>query len=379
MTERLEAWLAHRFGDADESNSSLGWGSGIIAVLLGVLAICSVLALHFPQYLTIPELRTRYPLDLVRLAIDVGILAGILLAGLSILLRRDKLLGICGLALCGLALALGAGGTPLGPWQGTSVYLGIDWFVLGVLSTVALFVPLERAFPHRREQGPFRKGWLTDTQYFFMSHALVQLMSVLVLLPVTGLGTLLAIEPVQLMVQKLPLAVQFLACVLIADLTQYWVLRAFHQVPVLWRFHKVLHSVKAMDWIAGSRLHLVDVIVTRGLVLLPLIFMGFEEVAIFAYLAFVSVHAVFIHANFGISLRGIERFLVTPRYHHWHHAREGAAVDTNFAVHLPWLDTVFGTRHFPSGTWPHEYGVQDGEAPDGYIRQLLWPFRKDGR
>src|SRR5690606_17877607 len=61
-----------------------------------------------------------------------------------------------------------------------------------------------------------------------------------------------------------PLALQFLGCVLVADLTQYGIHRAFHRVPWLWRFHAVHHSVETMDWIAGSRLHLVDVIVTRG-------------------------------------------------------------------------------------------------------------------
>lgn len=49
--------------------------------------------------------------------------------------------------------------------------------------------------------------------------------------------------------------------VLVADFTQYWVHRTFHTVPWLWRFHAIHHSAEEMDWLAGSRLHLVDVIV----------------------------------------------------------------------------------------------------------------------
>src|SRR5690606_34985626 len=123
-------------------------------------------------------------------------------------------------------------------------------------------------------------------------------MSVLVLAPAVSLGRALAVPALQGAVQALPLPVQFLACVLVADLAQYAVHRAFHRVPLLWRFHSVHHSVEAMDWIAGSRLHLVDVVVTRGLVLLPLVVLGFDALAVYAYLAFVSFHAVFIHANF---------------------------------------------------------------------------------
>ena len=52
-----------------------------------------------------------------------------------------------------------------------------------------------------------------------------------------------------------------------------------------------------MDWLAGSRLHLVDIVVTRGLSFVPLYVLGFAPAAVYAYLVFVSFHAVFIHAN----------------------------------------------------------------------------------
>ncbi|HLT03006.1 MAG TPA: sterol desaturase family protein [Geminicoccaceae bacterium] len=376
MASAAEEVLARIFADAAPRRFGTGWISGVLAVVLGVLSVAAVLCLHFPQWLTVPELRSRYPLDLVRLAIDLAILATLALAGLSLLLRRKKALGVAGLALATLALALGAGGVEIERPGESAVYIGLDWFVLGVLSTAALFVPLERAFALRREQGPFRRGWLTDTQYFFMSHALVQLMSVLVLAPAVALGDALAVPAMQRAVQSLPLLVQSALCVLLADLAQYWVHRAFHAVPWLWRFHEVHHSAERMDWIAGSRLHLVDVVVTRGLVLLPLIVAGFDQRAVFAYLALVSFHAVFIHANFAPRARWLERWIAMPRFHHWHHAIDKAAVDRNFAVHLPMLDRWFGTHYLPGDAWPQGYGVPGVHAPDGYVRQLVWPLRR---
>src|SRR5690606_1893976 len=376
MASAAEDALARIFADSAPRRFGTGWISGVLAVVLGVLSVAAVLCLHFPQWLTVPELRSRYPLELVRLAIDLAILATLALAGLSLLLRRKKALGIAGLALATLALALGAGGVEIEHPGESTVYIGLDWFVLGVLSTAALFVPLERAFALRREQGPFRHGWLTDTQYFFMSHALVQLMSVLVLAPAVALGDALAVPAFQRAVQALPLLVQFALCVLLADLAQYWVHRAFHAVPWLWRFHEVHHSAERMDWIAGSRLHLVDVVVTRGLVLLPLIVAGFDQRAVFAYLALVSFHAVFIHANFAPRARWLERWIAMPRFHHWHHAIDKAAVDRNFAVHLPMLDRWFGTHYLPGDAWPQGYGVPGVHAPDGYVRQLVWPLRR---
>jgi sterol desaturase/sphingolipid hydroxylase (fatty acid hydroxylase superfamily) len=371
-----EQWLARVFADGRPRHFGTGWLSGVLGIVLGLLAIFAVLCLHFPQYLTLPELRSRYPLELVRLAIDIELLAAMGLAGLSMLLRRRKALGVTGMVLAGAALALGAGGVEIPRDGASAVYLGLDWFVLGVLTTAALFVPLEGAFPLRRGQSSFRRGWLTDTQYFFASHVLAQVMSVAVLAPAVALGAVLAMPSAQALVQSLPVVVQFALAVLVADLAQYGVHRAFHEVPVLWRFHKVHHSIEVMDWLAGSRLHLVDVIAMRGLVLLPLVVLGFETSAVYAYLALVSFHAVFIHANFAPRWGWLERWVAMPRFHHWHHGVEPEARYVNFAVHLPIIDRWFGTYHMPEARWPAGYGIAGERAPEGWVRQLLWPFGK---
>nr|MCU0947832.1 hypothetical protein [Porphyrobacter sp.] len=237
-----EQRLARMFGDAAPRHFGTGWTSGVVGVVVGLLAVLATLCLHFPHYLTLPELRGAYPLEPVRVAIDLAVLAALVLAGLS-LLRRNKALGIAGLLLAGAALVLGAGGVEIPRGAASRVYLGIDWFVLGVLTTAAVFVPLERIFALRREQGAFRRGWLTDTQYFFASHALAQVMSVAVLAPAVAVGAVLAVPAAQAAVQSLPWLVQFALCVLVANLVQYGVHRGFHGVPVLWRFHKIHHSV----------------------------------------------------------------------------------------------------------------------------------------
>jgi lathosterol oxidase len=151
--------------------------------------------------------------------------------------------------------------------------------------------------------------------------------------------------------------------------------RAFHRVPLLWRFHAIHHSSRDLDWIAGSRLHLVDVVATRSLVFLPLFLLGFQESALSVYLAFVSFHAVFIHANVRFRFGALESFLVVPRFHHWHHSAAAAARDCNFAVHLPWLDTLFGTAYMPEGAWPVEYGIAGDPVPEGYASPMAYPFR----
>jgi sterol desaturase/sphingolipid hydroxylase (fatty acid hydroxylase superfamily) len=105
--------------------------------------------------------------------------------------------------------------------------------------------------------------------------------------------------------------------------------------------------------------------------------LGFEPTALEAYVLLVYVHSTFVHANFGWNFDWLGRFLVTPRFHHWHHGIEKEAIDVNFAIHFPLLDRLFGTYHLPPGAWPQGYGVAGHPVPRTYWRQFLYPFVKD--
>jgi lathosterol oxidase len=174
---------------------------------------------------------------------------------------------------------------------------------------------------------------------------------------------------------------QFLLAVFFADLAQAALHRAYHNVPWLWRFHAVHHSSRHMDWLAGSRIHFVEIILTRSAVLLPLVVLGFAPGAINAYVILVGLQAVLAHANLSLNFGWLEYLLVTPRYHHWHHARERAYVDVNYAIHLPLVDMLMGTFKLPPrGEWPQEYGVLKLETvPKGIVRQHLMPFRRSAK
>jgi len=246
--------------------------------------------------------------------------------------------------------------------------------VLDLLVLAAVFVPLERLFALKREQPVLRQGWRTDLAHFGVSHLLVQVTVLLTLAPATLLLSPLVSRGFQSAVAAQPAALQFLEAMALADLFQYAVHRAFHAVPFLWRFHAIHHSSTRMDWLAGSRLHLVDVVVTRATSFVPLFLMGFSPGPLMAYLTFVAFHAVFIHANLRPRLRPLRWLVATPLFHHWHHAADAEGIDVNFAVHLPWIDRLFGTAHLPD-RWPGAYGIAGNPVPEGWARQLADPFR----
>ena len=66
--------------------------------------------------------------------------------------------------------------------------------------------------------------------------------------------------------------------------------------------------------------------------------------------------------------------IVTPQFHHWHHSKDDPAIDTNYAVHTPIYDLLFGSFHLPKNFWPKEYGTVSA-LPKTFFGQLLYPFR----
>lgn len=372
----LDRWLAHLFGDQDETRFGTGWASGTIAVFLGVLSVGAVACLHLPAALTSPAVRAVYSLGWIRPLVATIIGAAFFFGLLSALLRRRKVLGFTGMGLALIASIMGGASVPVTGVPGDGLGLGLDWFLLNVLLLALVFVPMERAFAQRPAQSTFRPGWTTDVLHFFMSHLLVQMSAWLTLAPAAAATRVFVAPQLQAMVSSLPWLVQFLLVILVADLGEYTMHRLFHRVPWLWRFHAIHHSSESIDWLAGSRLHLVDVVITRGFTFVPISLLGFASGPVYAYLVFVSFHAVFIHANVRFRFGRVEHLIVTPRFHHWHHSAEADARDKNFAVHLPWIDRLFGTRFLPADRWPASYGIAGDPLPESWTRQLVAPFRR---
>ena len=372
----LEQKINEMFGDAEPSGFGTGWWSGILSAFFGLLSLGAVVCLHFPQVLTSPELRSYYPMPIMRMLIQWIIVAAIILGVVSAMLRRKKILALTGMSLALLATLLGGASVQINESLGDGPALGLDWFLLDMLLMTLIFSPIEVLWPAYPKQSVFRDEWLLDIVYFLSTHLPIQITSFLILLPATQLTTYLAIPGLLEAMGRLPWLVQFFLAVLVADLCEYFIHRLFHTVPFLWRFHAIHHSSKALDWIAGSRSHLVDDVVVRAFMLIPMMFV-FPHDIIVAYLFFVTLHATWAHCNFGPTLKWLEPYLVLPRFHHWHHTSQKEAIDKNFAIHFPWIDRIFGTCHFPADEWPQTYGLDNEKLPAGFWAQTFYPFTRN--
>jgi sterol desaturase/sphingolipid hydroxylase (fatty acid hydroxylase superfamily) len=369
----LEQKLNEFFGDNEPSGFGTGWWSGVLSAFFGILALGAVICLHFPGLLSSPELRPYYPMDIIRMTIQGVIIGAVFFGVVSAMLRRKKVLALTGM-LCALgATLLGGASVPINEDLGNGPAIGLDWFLLDMLLMTLIFSPIEVLWPAYPQQSVFRSEWLNDIVYFLSPHLPIQITSFMIIMPATQITALLDL-PVPAMMAKLPWIVQFFLAVLVADLAQYWIHRGFHMIRFMWRFHAIHHSSKALDWIAGSRAHLVEDVVVRGGILIPMMLI-FPPTINMAYLFFVNIHATWAHCNFGPTVRWLEPWLVQCRFHHWHHTSQQEAIDKNFAIHFPWIDRIFGTYYLPrDDSWPESYGLSHEKIPFSFWGQFFYPL-----
>ena len=361
-----------------ELKAGKGMISGVIALTLAILCFLGVLAFHFPEYLTTPQLRQSYDVALMRQLLywSMVIAGGISL--FNMVLGRVRWLAFAAFVLIGLSLLLGGHKVPVNDFPDNTPYIGLDWFVLDLLGSALIFIFIEKLFALRRDQPVFRPEWQTDLHHFIVNHMVVGFVLLATNLIVHKFFGWAASDGIRGWVQGLNFWVALFLIILVADLVQYWTHRAYHEVPLLWRLHAVHHSVKSMDWMAGSRQHILELLITRTLVLAPIYVLGFSKEVIDAYIVVVGFQAVFNHANVSVRLGPLRYVLVTPNFHHWHHSQDQEALDKNYAAHFAFLDYLFGTAVKSTKLWPEHYGVLGDYVPNGFVKQFKFPFTWKG-
>jgi sterol desaturase/sphingolipid hydroxylase (fatty acid hydroxylase superfamily) len=216
-------------------------------------------------------------------------------------------------------------------------------------ASFVLALVFERLFPARPL--PKVKGWLWKGLFFFaltgVVNAVVPALVAVVLgerapLHLSGLGTVAG-------------GVVGFIC---ADLVGYWVHRAMHRAPFLWRWtHQMHHSAERMDLAGMSYTHPFDIVATFSLTGLAVGVLGLtpSAAALAGFLGYAL--AVFQHANVRTP-RFLGVLLPRPEMHGLHHARGVHAF--NYASFPIW-DMLFGTYRNPAG-FPEQYGFWDGAS-----------------
>jgi sterol desaturase/sphingolipid hydroxylase (fatty acid hydroxylase superfamily) len=153
------------------------------------------------------------------------------------------------------------------------------------------------------------------------------------------------------------------------DFISYWVHRAFHQIPLLWRIHSVHHSSRNLGVWHNITHPLEAALLMVSLYPLGLL-VGADGRDAFVLFLLVSLHSHIVHMDAPLHFGRFNRFLVDNRYHFLHHSREPADYNRNFATLLPFWDMVFRTYKEPPKTRLCETGILGYDSPQS-MRQFL--------
>lgn len=246
---------------------------------------------------------------------------------------------------------------------------------------VIVFVPLEHWFAVQPHKALRKQVWVDLCYYFLNSLLPVAILSI----PAAILGwASLRLLPGAYLdnVSQLPFWAKATVGLVVGETGYYWGHRLSHHIPFLWRFHAVHHSAEEMDFLVNTRAHPLDMVFSRTCALIPIYAFGLAGTSATPKGAAVPVvvtligtmWSFFVHANIRWKFGPLEWLVVTPKFHHWHHTRDGQ-IDCNYSSTLPWLDRIFGTHRLPE-EWPEAYGIEQS-FPTTLLDQLCYPFVRE--
>jgi sterol desaturase/sphingolipid hydroxylase (fatty acid hydroxylase superfamily) len=162
------------------------------------------------------------------------------------------------------------------------------------------------------------------------------------------------------------------------DALSYWLHRAQHALPWLWRLHALHHSDPDVDWTTSVRHHPVEFLTASAVFWFAVLVLRIPAAIVVAHGTAVFVLAVATHVNarWPQWLEWILRpVVITLDLHLVHHSVVPAEANANFGAILSVWDRLFGTFR-PVGH-VDVFGVRELSRPEAcrLITMLLTPWR----
>ncbi|MDN3582979.1 sterol desaturase family protein [Mucilaginibacter flavus] len=243
---------------------------------------------------------------------------------------------------------------------------------------VVFIIAWERISPYRKGLAFFREGfwidlvWYTLIQSFFLKILIFDY----IIAPLQARFDLSHFH----LISNWPVALQVVLFFVTHDLYIYLFHRFQHSNKVFWRIHEAHHSGKEVDFLAGSRSHIVEIIINQTIEFAPIILLGANPMVIPIKALLDAMFGMFIHANVKVNLGKFKYFINSPQLHLWHHANYQEVFHANFATKLSVWDYLFGTVYDPGhapGDKPENWGLYYDYPKDYFLQHAFSVKRFD--
>lgn len=203
--------------------------------------------------------------------------------------------------------------------------------------------------------------------------AIVLLISPLIVLPLTAFAGERALWARPQALQSWPVLI---ADVILLDCWVYWMHRAYHRVPLMWRLHAPHHLDEHLDSSSALRFHAGEVLLSALARMTPIIVLSIPFAHVVVFETMLLATAIFHHSNMRLPPgleRALSRVFVTPSIHWVHHHAIRTDTDSNYAGVFSLWDPLFGTRSETLRTREMKIGVE-GLEDRPLWRLLISPF-----
>ncbi len=234
---------------------------------------------------------------------------------------------------------------------------------------------------------PYEGRWLqpdgetaNDIAHTLLTKGLLEIAALLAaIFPMLAASLLQPLATLQfnLWPSALPMIVQIVLAVTIAEFGLYWSHRIAHEKLFFWRFHALHHSVTRLWVVNTGRFHVVDSLFKLTLSQIPLYLLG-APLQVFWWLAAVTAFmGILTHCNVDMKTGPFDFVFSTPRLHRWHHSQEIHEGNTNYGENIVVFDLLFGTYFNPDRPSSTDIGIK-GQIARGFLPQLVQPFTREG-
>ena len=243
---------------------------------------------------------------------------------------------------------------------------------------VCLIVLHEVKLPYRKDWRPPAEDVRTDTLFLIIVQvALPYLLAITVIIGLAGALKAGGLTVNIFWPHNLPVVVQVAIMLLAADFMRYWLHRAFHRHPLMWRLHAVHHSPPQLYTINVGRFHPVEKSIQYVFDTLPFALLAVSQEVLAAYFVFYALNGFFQHSNCRVYLGPLNYIVAGPELHRWHHSRRAREMNSNFSNNLIVWDTLFRTRFLPNELDVETIGLRNRRYPLGFLVQMRSPFVRE--
>ncbi|MBD2842734.1 sterol desaturase family protein [Erythrobacter rubeus] len=157
---------------------------------------------------------------------------------------------------------------------------------------------------------------------------------------------------------------------------EYWLHRALHDIPILWRLHAIHHQIEHLN-AARSYSHWAQDALYLSVITVPLVFLiENPQQHLVLLTTFYIVSNYYMHSdNPAVSFPPALRHVLADNvYHHYHHSRAIEHWGRNYCSFFSFYDRIFGTQHMPEDETFHPTGIEGHRPLSGWKDYLFRPF-----